>query len=210
MADDQQFEKLDENDSVELYVPSEIFPTTGVPRFDFQRGAVHNSKGFVINAGCNEDPAALKAMAPERVINTDLERFDSGMNRPNLVDKVMDITSMKDWTTIFAPNSAELVVFGDVLEHLSPDAMVAALTGAYYVAPRVCITIPEDHRIPDDAAYQAGTYNQHVTVATEEVMRSVLARGRYKPFAWISDVQWGFVDDAGEPVCGHCIEAHRV
>lgn len=210
MADEQKLEQIDETATHELFVPSEIFPTTGVPRFDFQRGAVHNSKGFVINAGCNEDPAGLKSMAPERVINVDLMAYDTGMNRPNLVDKVFDITLLADWQREFAPDSAELVVLGDVMEHFSPDAMVAALTGAYYVAKRICITIPIDHRIPEGAQFRPGIYNEHVTTATEEVMRGVLERSRWKPFVWLSDVHWGFDDLPGKPMLGHCIEAHRV
>lgn len=206
-----QFEQIDEDDNYELFVPSEIFPVTGVPRFDFQRGAVHNSKGFVLNCGCNEDPAGLKASDPERVINVDLHAFDEGMNRANLVDKVFDITDAKAWEENFAPNSAELVVFGDVLEHMGPDQMVDCLRNAHRVAPRVCITIPEDHRIPDDAKYVQGVYNEHVTVATEPVLRDVLVRSRWKPFAWLEGVDWGFNDErSGERVLGHCIEAHRI
>ena len=155
-----QFEQIDEDDNYELFVPSEIFEVTGVPRFDFQRGAVHNSKGFVINAGCNADPAGLKSSDPDRVINVDLHAFDDGMNRANLVDKVFDITDAKAWEENFAANSAELVVFGDVLEHMGPDQMVDCLVAAHRVAPRVCITIPEDHRIPDDAKYVQGIYNE--------------------------------------------------
>lgn len=210
MADDMRFEKVDENDDVELYVPSTVFDETGVPRFDFQRGAVHNSRGFVINAGCNEDPAKLKEMAPSRVINVDLQAYDVGMNRANVVDKVFDITDPSAWEEHFAPDSVELVVFGDVLEHLTPAFMEVALLAAAVVAPRVCITIPEDHRIPEGVSYLQGTYNEHVTVATEEVMRGVLSRSRWKPFAWLSGVLWGFNDDHGAPVLGHCIEAHRV
>lgn len=205
-----KMEKVDEDDHAELFVPITSFPETGVPRFDFQRGAVHASKGFVINAGCNEDPAGLKAMAPERVINVDLHAYDEGMSRPNVVDKIFDITDIVAWSREFARNAAEIVVFGDVLEHLSPIAMETALGAAHRVAPRLCITIPEDHRIPDDAQYVAGIYNQHVTVATQEVMRGVLQQSGWKPFVWISGVAWGFSDDHGQPVLGHCIEAHRV
>lgn len=210
MADDHVFEQVDESDDVELFVASQVFAETGVPRFDFQRGAVHNSKGFVINAGANEDPAGLKAMAPDRVINVDLHAYDVGMSRPNLVDKIFDITDGVAWEHHFAADSAELIVLGDVMEHFSPDVMVAVLQHAHRVAPRVCITIPEDHRIPEGRRYEPGVYNEHVTVATQEVMRRVLAESRWKPFAWIEDVAWGFSDDAGAPVLGHCIEAHRI
>jgi hypothetical protein len=210
VADEQKLEQIDETATHELFVPSEIFPTTGVPRFDFQRGAVHNSRGFVINAGCNEDPAGLKAMAPDRVINVDLMAYDTGMNRANLVDKVFDITNVDDWDREFAPDSAELVVLGDVMEHFSLDVMVEVLTCVHAVAPRICITIPEDHRIPEGRRYEPGVYNEHVTVATQEVMRRVFAGSLWKPFAWIADVPWGFDDGEGKPVLGHCIEAHRV
>lgn len=202
-------EKVDEDDNYELYVSTPTTQALGVPRFDFQRGAVENSSGFVVNCGCNEDPAGLKAMAPERVINVDLHAFDEGMNRPNLVDKVFDITKPEEWEREFASNSVELVVFGDVLEHFGEEQIKTALKCAHRIATRICITIPEDHRISDDAKYVDGIYNEHVTVATEELLRRVMS-GMWKPFAWFSDVHWGFNDDQGKPVLGHCIEAHRI
>ena len=153
---DEKLVKVDEDDHVELFLPSDVFEVTGVPRFDFQRGAARNSKGFVLNMGCNEDPAGLKESHPDRMINVDLHAYDEGMDRPNLVDKVFDITDAKAWEEHFAPNSAELVIFGDVLEHMGPDQMVDCLVAAHRVAPRVCITIPEDHRIPDDAKVRRG------------------------------------------------------
>lgn len=196
-------EKIDENDSVELYVvgaDSGPFPQSGVMRFDFQRGSVNASKGFVINAGCNEDPAGLQELFGERVINADIEAFDKTMQRANRINKILDIT--KPWTE-FADNSAELVVFGDVLEHLGFDQIVFALREANRVANRICITVPEDHRIPEDASYTPDTYNPHVTVVSEELLRKALHEACWKPFVFMH-VDWEF-----DGVWGWCVEAHR-
>lgn len=204
---DQRIEKIDETDDAELYIvgmDSGPFPRTDVLRFDFQRGSVNASKGFVINAGCNEDPAGLRAIFGERVINCDIESWDKTMDRPNAIDKILDIT--KPWDQ-FADDSAEMVVFGDVLEHLSYDKIVFALTEAARVARRVCITVPEDHRIPNDIKYTPDTYNPHVTVVTEELLRKALHEAGWKPFVFIQ-ADWGFANEDGH-VYGWLVEAHR-
>src|SRR3954469_4606329 len=112
-------------------------------RFSFQRLCVAQTTGYVLNVGCNEDPANLKGVDPERVINCDIEATDSYLEgRPNKVDVLFDCT--KEWP--FPDDYAELAVFGDIIEHLYPPEAVAALTEAKRVAEKVCITLPRDNR----------------------------------------------------------------
>lgn len=118
-----------------------------VERFGFQRSCVAQTTGIVLNVGCNEDPASLKAIDPDRVINCDIEATDSYLDgRPNKVDKLFDCT--KAWP--FEDDFAELVVFGDIIEHLYPEEALRALTEAHRVAQKVCITVPKDDRFESD------------------------------------------------------------
>jgi hypothetical protein len=191
---DTKIEKIDESASVELYVVGEdlpTFPTTGCLRFDFQRGCVNASKGFVINAGCGEDPAELQEIFGERVINVDINWRDGAMRRNNRVNKIMDLT--KPWDQ-FANDSAELVVFGDVLEQFTTEQAILALREARRVAKTVCITAMQDHRRDD---YQE---------MTEGRLRYLLKKSDWYPFIFMH-VDWGFECDP--PVWGHCVEASR-
>jgi len=104
---------------------------------------VEKTTGIVLNVGANEDPANLKAVDPERVINCDIEAQDSYLNRPNKVDVLFDCTK-KPWP--FRDDYAQLVVFGDIIEHLYPKEARAALEEAHRVADKICITVPRDKR----------------------------------------------------------------
>lgn len=191
-----EFVRPDEAEDLEKV---EYLSSTGVPRFDFQRGACRNSDGIILNVGCNEDPAMLKALFGGRCFNCDLQAYDETMGRNNLVDHVFDMTD----TWPFADESAELVVFGDCLEHLPPHEIEAALKEAARVARRVCITVPEDHRIEGDPGYDKGAYNGHITVVTEDILRRALKNAGWTPFVFLK-AGWGFDD-----VEGWCVEAHR-
>lgn len=174
--------------------------STGVFRFDFQIGAVAHSTGIVLNVGANEDPAGLRDRYGSRVINCDLTAFDEGMNRPNVVDAIFDMTQLP-WP--FNDDYAELVVFGDVLEHHPYDKIVLCMKEAARVARTLCITVPEDHRIPADAVWREGEYNQHVTVVTEDLLRQAMKESGWTPYMFI-EAEWGF-----DNVMGWCVMAHR-
>lgn len=180
---------------------------TGVFRFDFQIAAVGNAQnGIVLNLGCNEDPAGLRMKFGSRVINCDIEAFDQTMNRPNVVDRVFDMTQTP-WE--FGDDYAAIALFGDVLEHFSFEVIVNVLREAHRVAHEVCITVPEDHRIDQDAKYQPGVYNPHVTVVTYDLLKSALTEAGWTPYLALQ-AGWGFNDDAGHEVQGHCVMAQRV
>lgn len=116
-------------------------------RFDYQRiqtrAALGAGPGLVLNVGANEDPGRLKEVDPARVFNCDLFPWDDVMNRPNRVDVLFDCVRDR-WP--FDDDAAELVVMGDILEHLAPDEILVALREARRVARRICVTVPSDNR----------------------------------------------------------------
>lgn len=177
---------------------------TNILRFDFQIEACELHKGTVLNVGANEDAGELKARYGSRVINCDMESWDAHMNRGNVVDRVFNCLE-KPWP--FADDEAELVIYGDILEHFTEGVMVEALREARRVAPHVCVTVPEDTRIDQakqEAAWIRANYNLHTTVCTREVMRRVMLNAGFEIDVFQSG-DWGF-----DGILGHCILAHRV
>jgi hypothetical protein len=148
--------------------------------------------GIVLNVGANEDPANLKAMDPERVINCDIEAQDSYLDRPNKVDLLFDCTKL--WP--LDNDYAELVVFGDILEHLYPEEAERALREAHRVAEKLCITVPRDNRFETDeqGVLEKNGYRTHCYEWTEGVMRSLLDRTGWKVVDW-KTVDYYFVPE---------------
>jgi hypothetical protein len=180
---------------------------TGVARFDFQIAACAHATGRVLNVGANEDPAQLRQRFGSKVINCDLMAYDHGMNRPNVVDSVFDLC-VTPWP--FDDDYADLVLFGDVLEHLPPEKIVEAMKEARRVGREMCITVPEDHRIDEPEArknWKAGEYNEHTTILTDEVLRELLAQAGWKPYIFVG-ADWGFCDNP--PTQGWMLVAHQI
>lgn len=162
-------------------------------RFQFQQNAVHSTVGIVLNVGCNEDPAHLKNIAPDRVINCDIEATDSHMMRPNLVDYLFDAAKER-WP--FEDQSAEMVVLGDILEHLLPQDCAAVLKEARRVAHRLCITVPREVRdeVFDQVPPEGNPYMFHQVEVTEEYLRWQLSEAGWEVEEW-QTVDYGFVPE---------------
>lgn len=176
---------------------------TGCVRYDWQIMAAREHEGVVLNVGCNEDPSKLRKRYGSRIVNCDLEGWDHHMNRPNHVDRIFNCLEMP-WP--FEDDSAELVIFGDILEHFTVDAIVRALTEARRVATHVAVTVPEDTRIdPDQAAADWATeaYNLHTTIVTREIILNCCERAGWTVTRYHED-EWGFDD-----IRGHCVLARR-
>ena len=186
-------------------------------RFSFQRNCVIDAEGFILNVGANEDPAGLRALAPERVLNCDIEEVDSYLGRPNRVDRVFD--ARETWP--FVDDFAGLVVLGDILEHLYEEETEAVLREARRVSDKVCITVPEDDRFlhedqPDVEVRDGGIiekvtrgvlesesgYRTHCQVVTKEYLEDLLDRTGWEPVEW-EIVDYGFVPR------GHFVLAER-
>jgi predicted SAM-dependent methyltransferase len=177
---------------------------TFTPRYDFQIEVCEDHSGIILNVGCNEDPAQLKARFGERIINCDLEAWDHHMDRANIVDRVFNCVETP-WPA--EDDEAQLVLFGDILEHFTEPVIESVLREAHRVAPLVAITVPEDTRI-DEAAqhdiWESEAYNLHTTILTPELLRELVENS-----GWTIDrfytADWGFDD-----IVGHCVLAHRV
>lgn len=183
---------------------------TGVLRYDFQIACARLADpGVVLNVGCNEDPSGLRQRYGSRVVNCDREGYDEHMKRPNVVDRIFDALKFP-WP--FADDSAELVVFGDILEHFPVAQSIEALKEARRIANSVCVTVPEDTRI-DEAAelakWKPGVYNLHTTIITEDVIKGLLGDAGWE-LDWLVTGVWGIGGDWGpEGINGWCARGHR-
>ncbi len=168
-------------------------------RFRFQRAAVAYTKGHVLDIGAKEDPANLKRDFGPRVINCDATRVDHNDGKPVEIDYVFDCTE----TWPFHNDSAEIVVFGDVLEHLSYEGILAALREACRCARLLCITTPRDHRITEESAGKTGLH-VHRTLMSDDLLREALTSTGWKPYAML-EAPWGTQPE----LLGYLVEAHR-
>lgn len=191
--------------------PSPLAPPkiTGLPRYDWQimcgalalADAQHD--GLVLNVGCNEDPARLRARFGARIVNCDMEAWDQHMDRPNLTDRVFNCLDIP-WPC--ESDEADMVILGDILEHFTEHAMIDVLTEAARVARRVGVTVPEDTRI-DQAAEQAkwkpDAYNLHTTIVTREIVTRVFKAAGLR-ITHLHEAEWGF-----DQITGWCVIAER-
>lgn len=174
-----------------------------VARFTYQRECVWSAladlDGLILNVGCNEDPANLKAIDPQRVVNCDIFAMDTVMDRPNRVDVLFDC-ARDTWP--FSPDEAALVVLGDILEHLKPEEIEYALTEARRVGQRLCITVPCDTRETnnDDEANKYPRGAVHRTVVTEKLLCEALDVTGWKPREFVT-VDYGFCPDGFFVTC---------
>jgi hypothetical protein len=159
-------------------------------RFGFQRACVAMTEGIVLNVGANEDPAHLKASFGERVINCDIEATDSYLNRPNNVDVLFDCT--QPWP--FEDDHAELVVFGDILEHLYPNEAYGALLEARRVSDKLCITVPKDDRWVEGGVEKKNGYRTHCYRWDEDRVTMLLQETGWSVVDW-KTVDYYFVPE---------------
>lgn len=153
-----------------------------IARFTYQSEAVakalKNSPGkLVLNVGCNDDPASLKSLNTEKVVNCDLYDFDPHLKRPNNVDELFDCG--KDvWP--FEGKSVSCVVLGDIVEHLQPNERLHAFREANRVSDRLVVTCPNDDRLYDEEGNipvePKGLFHV-VVVGSEDLKRSFASTG---------------------------------
>lgn len=166
-------------------------------RFEFQRYVARKySPQTMLNIGANEDPAQLKSI--DGIINCDITKYPE-------VDVVFDCT-IDRWP--FDDDSAECIIFGDIIEHLYPEEFKACLLESHRVGRNFAATIPRDHRILEDDNYAdkiKGTPKGlvHVHVYEPEELKSMLINAGFEVERF-DVVDYGFV-----PV-GYLIEAHKV
>lgn len=171
-------------------------------RFRFQTEQADKYTGTILNVGCNTDPASLGAR--DNVINCDA--YTNNLHIPYPVDSVFDCC---EDTWPFEDNTCDLVIFGDILEHLFPDECLRALKEARRVSRNVCATLPRDHRILEipnyyeqlekDGVVKGGC---HMHVYEQDEIKNI-----FKDAGWkVVDFQ---VVDYGFVPTGYYIEATR-
>jgi hypothetical protein len=177
-------------------------------RFDWQRQKVSEiiardwQPKPILNVGCNEDPAGLKRMAPNVVVNCDLHEYDETMDRRNLVDKVFDATE-PGWP--FDDDSCSLVILGDIIEHLSGPEAVVALSEAHRVARALAITVPHDPRYKEEPDYDEKIRSMqrgaiHITEVTQDYLEGLLMSTRWAILEW-QTVDYGFTPEGYFVLC---------
>jgi hypothetical protein len=173
-----------------------------VLRFDFQRMYAREAEGPILNLGCNEDPANLKALYG--AVNADIRDYDPELGVKLPVDIIMDATDVADWN-VFDDKQFDLIVIGDMLEHILAPDIDKILRYARRVARKIVITVPNDHRLgpgwhengerdperedPDWYIKTPGLY--HATQVTEELLRSKLEAAGWTVQDWRT-VPYGF------------------
>ena len=151
-------------------------------RFEFQRSCLSSTFGYVLNVGSYDDPAQLKQMAPDRVLNCDLVDWSG-------VDVVMDCRGK--WP--FKDDFAELVIMGDIIEHLYYNEALGALTEAHRVSQKLCITVPHDSRWETDGiAVDEHGGRTHCYTWSREELEKVLEDAGWK-IDGEEEVDYGFV-----------------
>lgn len=156
-------------------------------RFIFQRECAGKVNGKVLNIGCKEDPAGLKNLYGDRIVNLDILDYDEdklnnhGERVSIPVDVVHDATKFP-WP--FEDDSFDLALIGDLLEDLPDDGCQIGILGeARRVAKHLCVTCPEDG--PERDAH-------HRTRISPDMLRVMLEATLWK----IDDfriVDYGFV-----------------
>lgn len=173
-------------------------------RFNFQRSCAHKYPGIVLNVGCNTDPGHIKGVS-DKVINCDAYDSDQFTHERLPVDVVFDCTEDR-WP--FEDDAVDLVILGDIVEHMYPQEFERCLDECQRVARNLCITLPVDTRIEDDPDYKdkiAGVPKGmvHVHVYREPEITELLQRYGFDPTLFLT-VDYGFVPE------GYYIEAKRV
>lgn len=178
-------------------------------RFPYQqeatRRALDELEGLALNIGANTDPAGLKQIDPERVVNCDLFARDSVLDQDNLVDMTFD-AAKDEWP--FESGTAAIVVLGDILEHMTPEEIAATLREARRVSRRLCITVPEDHRdeVNDERADAFPRGAVHRTTVSRALLEPLLEWAGWHVTDWRT-VEYDDGRFWGRQTMGHFVSA---
>jgi hypothetical protein len=145
-----------------------------------------------MNVGASTDPANLKATFGARIQNCDLLTYDPVLGRMLRCDWHFDCRT--SWP--FPADDAEMVVLGDILEHLREPSQLACLREAHRVAPWLCVTVPNDPRPPEAQGPRLADFPglYHQTVVSEALLAWWLEETRFQVVEW-QTVDYGFVPE---------------
>lgn len=176
-------------------------------RWQYQEDAIRSTEGKVLNVGAANDWPNFRSRYPGKVTNTDIYRFLPGEHYLYAADSEPDSSDIYFDCTV-APwpvedDDYELVIMGEILEHISNLGAITALKEARRVGNRLVITAPLDPDFlgsdDDDVVTKGGA---HISLITEDVLRLLLELS-----GW-SIVDWQQVDYEFTPV-GFFVTAER-
>lgn len=111
-------------------------------RLEFQRQCVARTTGTVYNVGSANDPARLRVNHGGRVLNCDMRNETDRLGQHVCPQLQFDCTGL--WPV--ADDSGDLVVLGDIIEHLTDTEIRHVFAEAHRVARQLCVTVPLDDR----------------------------------------------------------------
>jgi hypothetical protein len=165
-------------------------------RLQFQREQVAKTTGRVINVACKEDPAGLRNIFGDRIINADISEIDADYGVPIAIDVVMDCREI--WP--FDDDYAELVIMAEILEHLYVQEAIFSLKEARRVAPKLSITLPYDFTLPfgnefSNVLSTPDGGRGHCTGWSEDNLRKVLDDVGFEVIEWRT-IDYGIMGSA--------------
>lgn len=160
-------------------------------RFDFQHACIRATTGVVLNIGCNDDPGHLKVTFGPRLINCDDRDWDVITGRPIIADLYFDC-GVQPWPV--DRDTIELVILGDILEHLTEEQQRISLAESRRVAQKLCLTVPNDDRFLFEPPPHVPGASFHITQVTAGVLRTLLEESGWHIMQW-KTVEYGFVPE---------------
>lgn len=165
-----------------------------VLRFDWQRICIRDAiykdvSAKILNVGSNVDSANLRGTFPSHVRNSDFVMHDDTLDEDLPVDYIFDAT--EPWPDF--EDRFDLVILGDILEHMEPEKAVLTLIEAGKAGDRLCITVPNDDRLgpgwrsdgtrAPEEEWNTTPGSYHVQQVTEDKLRS-----------WLEETKW-YIED---------------
>ena len=136
------------------------------PRIRFQWNCLSLARGEVLNVGSCDDPAGFR----QRVIHFDYDDWSEFFLIEDCAFVQGDAHLLDE---IFAPKRFDLVILGDILEHVSdPEKVIRA---ACRVSNAVCMTVWEEWRNPERGCWIDETRNR----MEQEVLDAGLDPGKF-------------------------------
>jgi len=113
------------------------------PRLRFQYNCAARASGQILDVGCSDDPLGFRVLG-SRCVHFDIDDWSDYYEQLGAKFVQGDAHCL---TSYFEPNSFELVILGDVAEHLE-NPIAAILEAAKVTNHWLCLTIWEETRLP--------------------------------------------------------------
>ncbi len=141
------------------------------PRVSFQWRCLLNVQGPVLDVGCCNDPNGFG----HRVVHFD---YDDWGQYYRLLGQAFIQGDAHHLTDYFPPESYELVIMGDILEHL-PDPLQACREACKVTNKYLCMTIWEEWRGPGGDGQVAWSQQKYLEECADKDYATSLFGGEY-------------------------------